>query len=79
VVYDLEKSSKEIDTVNRINAEEFAKEVVNKVDIRKDSEYSAEHVEDAFSKPLLSSINDWIKDIDPKEPFSCIVQVDTVA
>jgi hypothetical protein len=24
-------------------------------------------------------INDWIKDIDPKEPFSCIVQVDTVA
>jgi hydroxyacylglutathione hydrolase len=66
------KAAKEIDTVNRINAEEFAKEVKvgqsKVIDIRKDSEYSAEHVEDAFSKPL-SSINDWIKDIDPKEPF----------
>ncbi|MEZ7497738.1 MBL fold metallo-hydrolase [Flavobacterium sp. Arc3] len=67
-----EKAAKEIDTINRINAEEFAKEVKigesKVIDIRKDSEYSAEHVEDAFSKPL-SSINDWIKDIDPKEPF----------
>jgi hydroxyacylglutathione hydrolase len=66
------KAAKEIDTINRITAEEFAKEVKigeSKVlDIRKDSEYSAEHVEDAFSKPL-ASINDWIKDIDPKEPF----------
>lgn len=66
------KAAKEIDTVNRISAEEFAKEVKvgqsKVIDIRKDSEYSAEHVEDAFSKPL-SSINDWIKDIDPKEPF----------
>ncbi|CAM3067767.1 MBL fold metallo-hydrolase [Flavobacterium frigoris] len=66
------KEAKEIDTINRITAEEFAKEIKigesKVVDIRKDSEYSAEHVEDAFSKPL-SSINDWIKDIDPKEPF----------
>jgi len=66
------KAAKEIDTVNRITAEEFAKEVKvgesKVIDIRKDSEYSAEHVEEAFSKPL-SSINDWIKDIDPKEPF----------
>jgi rhodanese-related sulfurtransferase len=45
------------------------------IDVRKDTEYSAEHVEEAFSKPL--SINDWIKDIDPKEPFSCTVQEDT--
>jgi rhodanese-related sulfurtransferase len=45
------------------------------IDVRKDTEYSAEHVEEAFSKPC--SINDWIKDIDPKEPFSCTVQEDT--
>jgi rhodanese-related sulfurtransferase len=38
------------------------------VDIRKDSEYSAEHVDEAYSKPL-ANINEWIKDIDPKEPF----------
>jgi glyoxylase-like metal-dependent hydrolase (beta-lactamase superfamily II)/rhodanese-related sulfurtransferase len=66
------KAGKEIDTVDRITAEEFAEEVKigesKVIDIRKDSEYSAEHVEDAFSKPL-ASINDWIKDIDPKEPF----------
>jgi hydroxyacylglutathione hydrolase len=66
------KAAKEIDTIDRITAEEFAKEVKigksNVIDIRKDSEYSAEHVEDAFSKPL-ASINDWIKDINPKEPF----------
>jgi rhodanese-related sulfurtransferase len=30
------------------------------IDVRKDTEYSAEHVEEAFSKPL-ASINDWIK------------------
>jgi rhodanese-related sulfurtransferase len=38
-------------------AEEFAEEVKigesKVIDIRKDSEYSAEHVEDAFSKPWL--------------------------
>jgi rhodanese-related sulfurtransferase len=54
------KAEKEIDTVDRITAEEFAEEVKigeSFIDIRKDSEYSAEHVEDAFSKPL-ASIND---------------------
>jgi rhodanese-related sulfurtransferase len=74
------KSDKEIDTIDRITAEEFSKEVeIGKskvIDVRKDTEYSAEHVEEAFSKPL-ASINDWIKDIDPKEPFSCTVQEDT--
>jgi hydroxyacylglutathione hydrolase len=67
-----EKATKEIDTVNRITAEEFSKEVEigdsTIIDIRKDTEYSAEHVEEAFSKPL-ANINDWSKDIDPKEPF----------
>lgn len=65
-------AGKEIDTINRITAEEFAKEVkIGKskiIDIRKESEYCAEHVEEAFSKPL-AYLNDWIKDINPKEPF----------
>ncbi len=63
---------KEIDTVNRISAEQFVSDVkigVDKIiDLRKESEYAAEHVEDAYSKPL-AYINDWIKDIDPKEHF----------
>jgi len=67
-----QKAGKEIDTVNRINAEQFKTQVKigesKIIDIRKQSEYSAEHVEEAFNKPL-ANINDWIKDIDPKEHF----------
>ena len=66
------KAGKEIDTVNRITAEQFAKEVKigesQIIDIRKESEYAAEHLEDAYSKPL-AYINDWIKDINPTEHF----------
>jgi rhodanese-related sulfurtransferase len=38
------------------------------IDVRKESEYAAEHVEGAYSKPL-AYINNWIKDINPKEHF----------
>jgi hydroxyacylglutathione hydrolase len=66
------KSGKEFDTVNRITAAEFAKQLKigesKVIDIRKDSEYSAEHVEEAYSGPL-ANINEWIKDIDPKQPL----------
>ena len=66
------KAGKEIDTVHRITAEDFAKQVKigesKVIDIRKESEYCAEHVEESYSKPL-ASINEWIKDINPKEPF----------
>ena len=66
------KSGKEIDTVNRITAEEFATQVKigesKVIDVRKESEYSSEHVEESYSKPL-ANINQWIKDIDPKEHF----------
>ena len=66
------KAGKEMDTVNRITAEEFAKQVKigesKVIDIRKESEYCAEHVEESYSKPL-ASINNWIKDINHKEPF----------
>lgn len=65
-------SGKETDNVNRITAGEFAnrfetgKSVV--VDVRKESEYAAEHVEDAYSKPL-AYINDWINNVDPQQHF----------
>jgi hydroxyacylglutathione hydrolase len=38
------------------------------IDIRKESEYEAEHIEDAYSKPL-AYINEWVKDINPEEHF----------
>ncbi len=66
------RSGKPADVVDRISAREFedileiGKDKV--VDIRKETEYAAEHVEDAYNRPL-ASINDWIKDIDPKEHF----------
>jgi hydroxyacylglutathione hydrolase len=63
-------AGKEIDTVNRITAKQFSDVVdVNKdvvIDVRKESEYAAEHVENAYSKPL-AYINDWIKDIQPDQ------------
>lgn len=65
-------AGKEIDTVNRITATEFASQIEGKeaivIDVRAASEYAAEHVEDAYSKPL-AYINDWVNDIDPKQPF----------
>jgi hydroxyacylglutathione hydrolase len=63
---------KEIDTVNRITATEFASLIEEReamvIDVRKESEYAAEHVEDACNKPL-AYINNWVNDIDPKQPF----------
>jgi len=66
------KAGKETDLVERISADQFAREVKKGenvvIDVRKESEYAAEHVEGAYSKPL-AYINDWIKDINPKEHF----------
>jgi hydroxyacylglutathione hydrolase len=65
-------AGKEIDTIHRISAGEFEKEVKigeSKVlDVRKPSEYAAEHLEEAYSRPL-ADINEWIKDINPSEHF----------
>ena len=65
-------SGNEIDSVNRITATQFANEVkigVSKViDVRKESEYAAEHVDEAYSRPL-ADINNWTKDINPTEHF----------
>ncbi len=65
-------TGKEIDTINRITANEFEtkfnvdESVV--VDVRKESEYEAEHVSEAYSKPL-AYINEWTKDVKPEEHF----------
>lgn len=62
----------DVDTVHRITAYQFENEVKigesKIIDIRKESEYEAEHIEDAYSKPL-AYINDWVKDINPNEHF----------
>jgi rhodanese-related sulfurtransferase len=62
---------KELDTINRITPQEFADKFnadVKVVDVRKESEYAAEHVEDAYNRPL-ALINEWTKDINPDEHF----------
>lgn len=64
-------SNLEFDTVNRISAEDFAAkfDLNSKViDVRKQSEYEAEHVENAFSRPL-SDVNEWVNSLEDKEHF----------
>lgn len=67
-----QEAGKDIDQVKRITADEFATQFKAGesmvIDVRKESEYEAEHVEDAYSKPL-AYINDWTKDIDPNQHF----------
>lgn len=66
------KNDKEIDTVDRISAEQFESEIKNKevkiIDVRKESEYLSEHVNDAYNMPL-AYINDWITELDSEEHF----------
>jgi hydroxyacylglutathione hydrolase len=65
-------SGKQTDRVNRISPETFAQEIKSGekeiIDVRKESEYAAEHVDGAYSKPL-AYINEWIKDINPGKHF----------
>lgn len=66
------EAGKETDSVRRITAAEFAQQFKQGesmvVDVRREGEYAAEHVEDAYSKPL-AYINDWIRDIQPSQHF----------
>jgi hydroxyacylglutathione hydrolase len=66
------EAGKEADVVDRITADQFEKEVKigedRVVDIRKDTEYAAEHVDEAYNRPL-AQINEWIKDVNPEEHF----------
>ncbi|WP_144282088.1 MBL fold metallo-hydrolase [Chryseobacterium echinoideorum] len=65
-------SGKEYDSVKRISAQQFEDEIKGKevkiIDVRKESEYNAEHVDEAYNKPL-AYINDWIHHISPEEHF----------
>ena len=66
-------AGKEADTVDSINAEELKelmaeKEEVPVYDVRKESEYQAEHVENAHLTPL-DYINDHLSEFPEKETF----------
>jgi glyoxylase-like metal-dependent hydrolase (beta-lactamase superfamily II)/rhodanese-related sulfurtransferase len=65
-------AGKEVDTVHRISATEFEQEFnaenSSVIDVRKESEYAAEHIDNAYCKPL-ADINVWTKDIQPNEHF----------
>ncbi|REC54074.1 MBL fold metallo-hydrolase [Chryseobacterium piscium] len=66
------KNDREIDIVNRISAKQFESEIKNKevkiIDVRKESEYQSEHVNEAYNMPL-AYINDWIGDLDSEKHF----------
>ena len=64
-------SGKEIDEITRISPEEFAEQFNENskiIDVRKPTEYEAEHVNEAFSRPL-DLISDWAGNIDDSEHF----------
>ncbi|MDO4692530.1 MAG: MBL fold metallo-hydrolase [Porphyromonadaceae bacterium] len=65
-------AGREMDSVERISAEEFAQQFKADetlvIDVRKESEYAAEHVVDAYSRPL-AYINDWISDLPRDQHF----------
>lgn len=64
-------SGKEIDTIHRISAQEFAakfSEDSKIIDVRKESEYDAEHVENAYRRPL-EDINEWANTLNNDEHF----------
>jgi hydroxyacylglutathione hydrolase len=65
-------AGKTADVVNRVSAAQLAGDLIigedKVIDVRKEPEYAAAHVEDAYNKPL-AFINEWIRDIDPAEHF----------
>jgi hydroxyacylglutathione hydrolase len=64
-------ADKEVDTVSRINAEEFAKRYPSKpliIDVRKKSEFDSEHVVDAINVPL-NQINQQLAQFPKGTPF----------
>ena len=64
-------SGKEIDTIHRISAQDFAAKFSDDskvIDVRKESEYDAEHVENAYRRPL-EDINEWANTLNNDEHF----------
>lgn len=67
-----ERSGEQSDMIQHITAEQFSCEFkIGKtavIDVRKESEFAAEHIAEAYSKPL-AYISDWIGTINQKEHF----------
>lgn len=64
-------SNNEIDEIKRISPLEFAEQFNENskvIDVRKISEYTAEHIENAYNKPL-DLISDWVQTIEDSEHF----------
>ncbi|GDX48171.1 MBL fold metallo-hydrolase [Bacteroidota bacterium] len=65
-------AGKQTDTVKRITVSQFEHEFkLNEsmvIDVRRETEYAASHVDQAYSKPL-AYINEWVGNIDPKKHF----------
>ena len=64
-------SGKEFDHVNRISTQAFSdqyKEDEKVIDVRNETEYEAEHVNEAYSRPLVD-INEWANNLNPEEHF----------
>lgn len=64
-------TGKEIDEIKRISPEEFAQQFdknTKVIDVRKYSEYAAQHIDEAYNKPL-DFIADWASDIDDEHFF----------
>lgn len=64
-------TDKEIDEVKRISPSEFSEQFNENskvIDVRKLSEYSAEHIDNAYNKPL-DTISEWVHSIDDSEHF----------
>ena len=64
-------SNKEIDVVKRISPAEFVEHFTANskiIDVRKISEYSAEHIDNAYNRPL-DIISEWISAVDDSEHF----------
>ncbi|AKK72407.1 beta-lactamase [Chryseobacterium sp. P1-3] len=64
-------AGKETDEIKRITPAEFAEQFTENariIDVRKLTEYSAEHIENAYNRPL-DTISDWARSIDDSEHF----------
>ncbi|WP_370896609.1 MBL fold metallo-hydrolase [Chryseobacterium gossypii] len=64
-------AGKETDDIKRISPEEFAEQYNENskvIDVRKLTEYSAEHIDNAYNKPL-DVISDWVHSVDNSEHF----------
>lgn len=66
------KNGNAVSTVRRISAHQFAEQfeagISKVVDVRKEAEYVAEHVKDAFNRPL-ANIQQWMAEINTDEHF----------